>query len=186
MLEVETAPSEWPDFLGHLPPASTPTLIEISMEKFVEQATLNKFQSQLQKRDKARKQKSIKEQKYVTKVDLVSEKKFQALKQKSFGYTPASDVEQTNINKIIARQVNEMREETKEQAKPIVDPNKGFFKLQEEEVIKEQSDNVWNQFGKAGENNRQDLALFSLQNAPKPTAKANSNQDDSLSNQLTI
>lgn len=79
-----------------------------------------------------------------------------------------------------------MREKTKEQAKPIVDPNKGFFKLQEEEVIKEQSDNVWNQFGKAGENNRQDLALFSLQNAPKTTAKANSNQDDSLSNQLTI
>jgi len=35
VLEVETAPSEWPDFLGHLAPASTPTLIEIKMEGLV-------------------------------------------------------------------------------------------------------------------------------------------------------
>jgi hypothetical protein len=30
ILESES-PSSWPDFLGHLPPASSPQLVEISM-----------------------------------------------------------------------------------------------------------------------------------------------------------
>lgn len=49
-------------------------------------------------------------------------------------------------------------------------------------MLKDQSDNVWSQFGKAGANNRQDLALMTLQSTPKPAAKSQGEQDDSLSN----
>lgn len=43
VLETEVNPADWPEFLGHLPPASAPTMVEISMEDLVHSSTLKQF-----------------------------------------------------------------------------------------------------------------------------------------------
>ena len=79
VLETETS-TQFPDALGHLPPASNPLLVEIVMKDLVSEKTLKSFSGQLQKRDKARKQKAAREERYSVKVDKVASKKFEDLK----------------------------------------------------------------------------------------------------------
>lgn len=69
-----------PDFLGHLPPATVVTLVEISMLGLVHDKTLKSYSYQLQKRDKTRKTKAVKEERYTNKVDKFVDKKFDELK----------------------------------------------------------------------------------------------------------
>lgn len=64
VLETEHAPSTWPDFLGHLPPATAPTLVEICMKKLVTPEVYKKFESRLKNRDNRRNAKAAKEKKY--------------------------------------------------------------------------------------------------------------------------
>ena len=79
VLEVEMAKLV-PDFLGHLPPATVITLVEINMAGLVHEKTHKSYSHQLQKREKARKTKAVKEERYSNKVDKFADKKFEDLK----------------------------------------------------------------------------------------------------------
>lgn len=146
VLETETAPAEWPDFLSHLPPATAPTLVEISMEGLVHDKTLRAFQGQLSKRDKNRKTKSVREERYTVKVDKVADKKFELLKKQSFGYEPASERRTEPVIRYLAKELddkNDAIEETKE-PEPVVNPEKTFFGLEEDEAsVSNKKVNVW-------------------------------------------
>jgi len=75
-----------PDFLGHLPPAASFCLVEINMAGFVAPKTLAKFAQQLLKREKNRKKKFEREERYFGKVDKHQDKMFEDLKKQAFGY----------------------------------------------------------------------------------------------------
>jgi hypothetical protein len=80
-----------PDYLGHLPPATTTTFIEINMTGIIHEKTIKAYSHQLQKRDKNRKNKAFKEDKYSVKVDKFADKKFEDLKKQSFGFVSSSE-----------------------------------------------------------------------------------------------
>ena len=66
--------------MGHLPPATVITLIEINMIGLVHDKTIKYYSHSLQKREKARKTKAVKEERYSNKVDKFADKKFEDLK----------------------------------------------------------------------------------------------------------
>ena len=76
------------DFLGHLPPAASYQLVELDMstsQPAASEEALASFSKQLQSRQKARNQKEAKEKKYNDRVERTNTKKFDLLKQQSFG-----------------------------------------------------------------------------------------------------
>ena len=56
------------------------------MNGFVHEKTLKSYSYQLQKREKARKSKAVKLERYSNKVDKFADKKFEDLKKQSFGF----------------------------------------------------------------------------------------------------
>ena len=148
VLETER-PQSFPENLWHLPPATNISLVEIDMKSLVHESTLKSFSQLLQRRDKIRKQKAAKEERYVEKADKYADRKFEKLKKQCSGIDGPTRL--TNDFYIPPKQQQEEHKE--EESKDAAIPES-----------KESS--VWDQFGKTPV--RPDLALFALEN-PKNT-----------------
>ena len=82
------------------------------MTGIIHEKTIKAYSHQLQKRDKNRKNKAFKEDKYSVKVDKFADKKFEDLKKQSFGFVSASEKPSQPVIKYLAKVIQENEENT--------------------------------------------------------------------------
>lgn len=79
--------------------------------------TLKYYSHQLQKREKVRKMKAVKEERYSTKVDKFADKKFEDLKKQSFGFVSEHERRTEPVIKYLAKVVPEVEVSDHEEEK---------------------------------------------------------------------
>ena len=89
------------------------------MTGFVHEKTLKSYSYQLQKREKARKSKAVKLERYSNKVDKFADKKFEDLKKQSFGFVSNQEKPSQPVIKYLAKVVEQLPEEEKKEEEPV-------------------------------------------------------------------